>query len=156
MLCFPLDIHKMLGVLYVSTWLFQGLCKSRSEGPSPKTETAEVTAAVANWGPGSRSSPPFGRGLRRGVGSHRIVVGSESDEVIAGAMASAVFLSKSEWFQPAARRRLAGRCFAVAANRQQPGGLFPAESSLAGKRGPTTLWTEIGRAGLQARVRRQY
>jgi hypothetical protein len=52
MLCFPLDIHKMLGVVYVSTWLFQGLCPSLSEGPlPPKTEAAEVTAAVGNLGP---------------------------------------------------------------------------------------------------------
>jgi hypothetical protein len=47
MLCFPLDIHKMLGVLFVSTRLFQGLFGR----PLPrKTEAAEVTAALGNLG----------------------------------------------------------------------------------------------------------
>jgi len=73
---------------------------------------------------------------------------SRTDEVIAGAMASAEFLPKSSGSSKRHEVRLLGLCFAVAAQTTNRGP-HPCPGHKAGEEAPTTLWAEIGGAGLQ-------
>ncbi len=92
--------------------------------------------------------------------------GSGADEVIAKTMASALFLSKSVWQLSAhggasaavapdsatESSLLAARCFAVAPDKDQPGGFFPVDDTQAGEEAPTTFAVGKTNCGPRARA----